>query len=75
MQENELTLTFKARQTAIRRSSWFEIGTIYGKILAEYTPAMITAGFQTPTRTTPRNTGRDLHGRLPASELELPEQD
>lgn len=38
MQENELTLTFKARQTAIRRSSWFEIGTIYGKILAEYTP-------------------------------------
>ena len=38
MQENELKLTFPTRQTAIRRSQWFEIGTIYGTILGEYTP-------------------------------------
>ena len=38
MQENHLTLTFAVRQTAIRRSSWFEIGTIYGPMTAEYVP-------------------------------------
>ena len=38
MTENRFTLTFSSRQTAIRRSSWFKIGTIYGPMLCEFIP-------------------------------------
>lgn len=36
--ESRFTLTFPSRQTAIRRSSWFKIGTIYGQVLCEFVP-------------------------------------